>query len=243
MLRNSFDWDWASEFERPCHRLPPIRTGLCLSKRPRDIVIAHLMLADPSIWFVYCQRDPRDIVASRHGVEPDRYWASLLHYRRARSGAKRCADHPRFVTVSYEDLVAAPDTVQEDLMSQIPWLKRTACFSEYHVRAQPVPYVLTALRGVRQVSSDSIGNWKNHLPRVLGQILMHGPITDDLLEQGYETDESWTEAFEGVLPDATPGVLPENRPLLSRIRRAVGDHLAVAECLARLAARRILPDR
>ena len=239
LLRNGFHWDWVAAEEVSVSRPLPVSSGRCLSKRPNDAITAHLMLTDPDIWFVYCQRDPRDIVSSRHGLAPDLYWTNLRYYRMARAGAMRCRGHDRFITVRYETLVNDPDSIQDEIAGRIAWLERKAPFSQYHQQAEPSQQSLEAMRGLRPVTSAGIGRWRDNLPRVYGQVLIHGSIAADLIEDGYEKDDRWMDVFEGVLPDATPGYLPEKLTSWRRLRRLAWEYWNAARYLAGRAAGRI----
>ncbi|MEN0002261.1 MAG: hypothetical protein AAF940_15390, partial [Pseudomonadota bacterium] len=76
-----------------------------------------------------------------------------------------------------------------------------------------------ALRGVRPISTSSIGNWKNHLPRVAGQIALHGAITDELIEFGYEPDRSWEALLDGVTPDLADSHFKETERFAALLRQ------------------------
>ena len=86
-------------------------------------------------------------------------------------------------------------------MSRLPFLRQIARFTEFHGLATPSAKSLKAMGSLRPFSAASIGNWPNHLSRVAGQISMHGSITRELIELGYERDESWLESLCGVTPD------------------------------------------
>ena len=97
-------------------------------------------------------------------------------------------------------------------MKRLPFLVKRDSFSNYHAIAAPSKNSLDALKGVRPVSSTSIGNWRQHLPRVAGQIQQHGSITKDLIEYGYEQDESWDKILTEVKPNLEPSHWPEFFP-------------------------------
>jgi hypothetical protein len=102
-----------------------------------------------------------------------------------------------------------------------------------------------ALGSVRAISADRIGNWRNHLPRVAGQLARHGPITAELVELGYEADDSWLAALDGIEPDMRPSHWPESsrrsvRQRMGELRRGFRNYLRLAVGgLERLAGRTI----
>lgn len=181
-----------------------------LTKSPKDLLIVRPLLPlDPDLHVICMIRDPRDAICSRHGRDPDRYWAGLRYWKTYLPHWRRVCDHPRLLTVLYEDFVSDPDRTQRRLVESMPFLEITAPFTRYHRVASPSGDSDDALRGVRPISPSSVGRWRDHLPRVKGQLELHGPITDDLVELGYEEDDSWLELLNGVEPDLEPSHWPE----------------------------------
>lgn len=190
---------------------PPPRAGsVFLSKCPRDVMVIEPALAqDPDLYCLYLLRDPRNIITSKHRRDPDRYWAGLKFWKAYTPCARRLAGHPRFVTVRYETLVAVPDRIQAELLSRLPFLVPRLPFSRFHEVAQPAPEAVAALGGVRPIAPGRADKWREHLPRVAGQIALHGSIAGDLIEFGYEPDDAWLRELDGVEPDLRPGRWPE----------------------------------
>jgi hypothetical protein len=186
-----------------------------LTKNPVDLnIVGPRLLVDQHLHVLAMLRDPRDVIASKHAHAPDRYWAPLRFWRRHVQIIRRLKWHRRFVLIRYEELVQKPDSVQKMLMCKMPFLKQKARFSEFHNYARPSPKSVRALGSLRPIDGDSIGNWRNHLARVAGQIRIHGPISRDLIAFGYENDESWLTMLHDVLPDLSPSQFPEqlNQP-------------------------------
>ncbi len=202
MMSACFDIDLYPKHESSIYTRPARKAKIFLTKRPRDILVVGPMLRLMSnLHVVYMLRDPRDMVVSKHRKDPDRYWASLRYWKTYTIYGRKLENHPRFITVRYEDLVVQADSVQEYLAQRIPFLTKRASFSRYHEIAKPDDDSLAALKGMRPVSSTSIGNWRNHLSRIAGQIQNHGDISQDLIEYGYEQDDSWLKELKGVTPD------------------------------------------
>jgi hypothetical protein len=193
-----------------------------LSKQPGDAAVARVRLAVDRHFHVICMlRDPRDVITSRHGNDPSRYWAPLRMWKRSLRHVRHMFRHKRFILVRYEDLVARPDEVQDEIARRLPFLRQTGRFTEFHRRADPAGPAVTALGGVRAISTDSVGKWRQHRPRVAGQLVQHGPITAELIEFGYEKDDSWLADLAGIEPDLTPSFWADvSRPSLGwRLRR------------------------
>lgn len=188
----------------------PEDTDVFLTKHPQDLlVVGPRLQVDPYFFVVYMVRDPRDIITSVHGADPDRYWTGLRYWKAFLPIGRRLSAHPRFITVRYEDFVSNPDATQERLALLLPFLECHERFSRYHKVAAPDAISQEALNGIRPIRPKSVGRWTDHLPRVAGQIYLHGPITPDLIEYGYESDASWLEQLKGVEPDFCESHWPE----------------------------------
>lgn len=179
---------------------------LYVTKWPGDSArVGPRLRLDPHFHVICMVRDPRDVIVSVHAREPGRYWTSLDGWNRQIRHVRRLTRHPRFVVVRYEDLVNAPDALQESIMNRMPFLRKTQPFSAFHAHASPSAASLRAMGGLRPIGGERIGNWKNHLPRVAGQIARHGSaFLRDLSEFGYEADDAWLAALNGIEPDTRP---------------------------------------
>ena len=190
--------------------LPRHPVNILCTKLPRDThLVAPLLNADPNQWFIFMLRDPRDAIVSRHGKAPDRYWTNLWQWRRAWNEVRPHAHHEQLLIIRYETLVREPDRVQAEIAARVPFLEVKAPFSQYHQHSKPSPQSLEAMRGMRPISEDSIGAWRRHKARIAGQLQIHGDLTQELMELGYEPDDRWLAELRGVEPDLSPGFWPE----------------------------------
>jgi len=206
-----FEIDVHTEHEDSIYTWPPYVGDIFLTKKPRDIlVIEPILRIARNLYIIYMVRDPRDMIVSKHAIDSDRYWANLIHWKTYTPYGRRLQSHPRFITVRYEDLVTQPDQIQDYLMKRMSFLIKKASFNSYHEIAQPSKESMMALGGVRPASRSSIGNWRKHLPRVAGQLHLHGSISEDLIAYGYEQDDAWEKELEGIDPDLRAGHWPEN---------------------------------
>lgn len=202
MMYNCFDIDLYKEKEARIAVCPNRSGKVFLTKSPKDIIVVrdilHLMT---NLYVIYILRDPRDIIVSKHPWDKDRYWSSLKFWKVFTPFGNELLHHPRFITIRYEDLVSNPDEVQRYIQRRLPFLKQTGMFSDFHEHANPSPDYVDALVGVRPVSTGSVGNWRNHKERVLGQLRKHGSISEQLIGYGYERDDAWEQELNGVKPD------------------------------------------
>lgn len=202
MMIACFDIDLHTDHEKRVYAQPDREGRIFLTKHPRELIlIGPLLFAMPNLHVICMVRDPRDMVVSKHGKDSSQYWTTLKFWKKYAPYEQQLRWHPRFTGVRYEELVTHPDRIQAQIMRQMPFLEKTAAFSRFHEVAQPSKPSFNALRGVRPVSDASVGRWRQHLPRVAGQLQKHGPITEDLIEFGYETDDTWLEEIKDVLPD------------------------------------------
>lgn len=202
MMSNCFDIEVKTEEERRISLAPPRRGKTILTKTPKDIILIKDMLYFmPSLYVIYMLRDPRDVVVSMHPLDKDRYWTSLKEWMLFTKMGEDLKDHPRFITVRYEDLVMYSDDVQEMIRQRLPFLQKTTSFSSFNRVARPSLSYVTALRGLRPVSTKSIGNWRNHKARLAGQLQKFGSISAELIAYGYEKDTNWEHELDEVIPD------------------------------------------
>lgn len=207
-----FEIDLYNEHEAEIWSWPPRPAQIFLTKHPRDILVADAALRIFGNCHIICMlRDPRDMIVSRHGARPDKYWAGLDFWKFRAPIARALLGHPRFITVQYDELTERPDEVQDELMRRMPFLKKKCDFSRYHENSDASEESVLAMHSIRPITPGSRGNWRRHKPRVAGQLSLHGPISDDLIEFGFEKDASWERELEGVAPDLAPSFWPEDQ--------------------------------
>ena len=218
---NAFEIDRYVPEERPVLSTFGTRGApdeVLLSKSPQDhAVAARLIEREPDLYWICLIRDPRDVIVSRHRRAPDRYYTTLSRWKRAWNNARKLQNHPRFVILRYETLVRDPAAAERMLLERIPFLRSKKPLAEAMSGAKPSEQSLVAMHGLRPIDDASIGRWREHKPRVAGQIRHHGPITDELIELGYEPDDTWLAELEGVEPDLEYSVLEEFPSLRRRL--------------------------
>lgn len=210
--------------------------GVYLTKTPFEIEqVGPRLRLDPRFNVICMVRDPRDVVVSRHGQRPDRYWrhTSLRQFLARWALAQKWAGHPRFMIVRFEDLIEHPDQVQERIAARFPFLMRTGAFSSFHQRGEVSDASRLALNGVRPIDAANRAKWSGHIARLTQQLQESGPIDAELLALGYETEPNWMSRH-GIVID--PTILPRPaRPLGGfRLRAAVIASAMLAGLYARL---------
>ncbi len=209
-MRACFEIDYGTDHHDSIFVPSPPDGNIFLSKHPHEIVIVGpLLKLMPELYVIFMVRDPRDVITSKHSNDPDRFWAGLKYWKMYTVFGRKLKDHPRFITVRYEDLASKPDKVQTQIMSRMPFLVKKAPFSLYHQVARPSEDSVRALHNIRPIQPDGVSRWRKHLPRVAGQLAQHGSLTQDLIEFGYEKDDSWLVELKGTTPDTSSGHYPE----------------------------------
>ncbi len=236
MMATCFDVH-AEPVEMPIHSRPDRPVDVYLTKRPRDLRVSACALRMlPNLDVVCLVRDPRDVVVSVHQADPDRYWVSLKFWNAFEPHLAALHDRDRFTIVYYEDLVRDPDREQRRLAARLPYLVPRSSFSTFETTARPSEQATLALGGLRPVSPASTGAWRDHLPRIAGQLAQHGSISDSLVRHGYEPDRAWESMVDGVEPDLRPAHWPEHfgRKQIARRRRDAMMRIALLSASERL---------
>ena len=172
---------------------------LFYSKQPSDIkFLQHVYPKDPELYVLYMVRDPRSVITSIHGSRPDEYFCNFRAWKACADAAKNYAGDSRFLKIRYEDLVNDPDAVQMEIMQKFGFLNKLHQFSEYEKKAKPSGESLTAMSGLRAVDASRVTGWRAHLSRVKAELLKNPSMTEALIDNGYESDDRWTELLENV---------------------------------------------
>jgi len=191
---------------------------ILITKRPKDTMYMPAIIDDdPEIFVIYVMRDPRDVIVSRHGKDKGMYYSNMRLWRQMHACARQMYGHERFLEIRYEDFVRDPDATQRLIAEKFPWLEKTHKFSEYHEYAQISEKSITAMHSVRPIAPTSVGVWTQHPGRIKGQQMIHGSLTPDLIECGYESSADWERVLESVEPDLSRSLYPEKLYFWSRI--------------------------
>lgn len=176
-------------------------SGVFLTKKPPDTIrIRTAFLMDPRLYVIAMIRDPRGVITSRHKTKPDVYFSSFWRWQQYLQAIMALEGHPRFLVVRYEDLVADPDAVQDRIAERFEFLQPISRFSRFPEGARIHERARISLNGVRAVDSASLSRWREALPRVKGELIRHPEMIDWLIRLGYEPDDAWTAALDGVEP-------------------------------------------
>lgn len=190
-MKECFEIDICEDVEVPLSRLRWTR-GTYLTKSPGDIQHVKLRLnIDPRLYVICMMRDPRDVIISKHQRNPVYYHVALDTWKKGYACIKDNISHPRFMVVKYEDLIDNPDQVQASIGGRLAFLKQRNIFSKWHLAATVSPRYEVALNGIRAIDCNNKTKWPSQMERIQRQIDLFGPVTNELIEMGYETDASW----------------------------------------------------
>ncbi len=197
-----YSYTFSGRDEHEISVFEPIPSGqtLYLTKKPPDTIrIREIFEADSDLHLVAMLRDPRSVITSTHKSRPDVYFSSHWRWQEYVRALQPLLGHPRFVLVRYEDLLLDPARIQDEIEKQFPFLERRRPFTQYPEGADiPVEKASVSLNGVRAFETSRIQGWRDHLPRIKGQVEDYPSLPQDLIEAGYETDDSWMKMLEGV---------------------------------------------
>lgn len=194
---------------------------IVITKRPKDTMYMAAVIDDPELYVIYLLRDPRDVIVSRHGKNSDRYYSNIRLWRELHGAARPLLGHERFLPIRYEEFVSAPDTVQAQISARFPWLETLHPFSEYHEHASVSDRSRLAMHSVRPIAPTSIGVWRKHPGRVKAQQMIHGSLTPDLIDCGYETSAEWEADLADARADFSRSRYPEKVNSLLRLSRRI----------------------
>ena len=148
-------------------------------------------------------RDPRDVLTSRHKWHRDRYYVEPEFWQASMQATRwlldELADHRLKLTVRFEDLILAPDTLQQQLCALVPLRLRDnvaslgALKDNLESSRQHEGNMVDYLNDLRNFDPEAIGRWRNDptsVERV--QQLLDSPQGDEIRAfmraHGYEDD-------------------------------------------------------
>ena len=200
LLRYAYSFAGAAEHERSLFDPIPAELSPYLTKKPADTIrIGKAFELDEELYIVALIRDPRAVITSVHWSHPDMYFVGFKRWQLYAAAIQQYQDHPRYLTVRYEDLLHDPDAQQQRLDRCMPFLQQTRTFSDYPAGIEQLDQnAEKALRGVRPFDTSRIEAWREHLPRVKGEWQANPALQDALVQFGYEKDDAWLECLTDV---------------------------------------------
>ncbi len=199
LLWYGYNFSGRSEHEAPLFRPVPPGETLYLTKKPPDTIrIERAFLADKKLHVVAMTRDPRAVTTSRHPDFPDVYFTGFRRWLDYQAVIERLDDHPRWLNLRYEDLLADPEAVQRTVEARFPFLERRRDFMNYPEGADVPDRAGISLGGARRLDPARLSAWREHLPRIRGQLDAYPAVAEKLVSLGYEKDDSWMACLDGV---------------------------------------------
>lgn len=192
------------------------------------MLVGPSLQADPDLYVICMIRDPRDVICSKHKKDPNHYWASLKFWKLYSEEFEKLISHPRFTPIKYESFVSKPDKIQAAIKNEMPFLKQTSRFSQYHQTATISKKSKEALRSVRPIKPTRVGTWKKHKSRIAGQLKLHGTLTPDLIKFGYEDNDEWLRELNGIDPDLSSSHFSEYMTFKEKRLRKMGKYCEAA---------------
>ncbi|NVO28002.1 sulfotransferase domain-containing protein [Donghicola sp. C2-DW-16] len=230
LLTSCFEIEKFGDHEVSLFHAPREVSGPYASKKPTDLVHATRVIRwDKALHVIYMQRDPRDIVVSEHGSRRGEYWCDFNVWQHNQRLVPKISDNARFYECRYENLVRDPDAEQARIAAAFPFLRMKHRFSEFEQVSKTSDQANLALKGVRAISSASVGTWRKNLPRVAAQLIAHPEMAEAVVSAGYASDTRWTESIQGITPDHRESV----RALHNVLRGKGPAALAAARILRR----------
>lgn len=199
IMTTCFECDGHCEHEASIFLEPDGQPNLYFSKQPRDILhLKRIFLLDPNLFVIYMVRDPRAVITSIHSSNPGIYFCNFPVWKECHDAARELIDHPRFLSVQYEQLTAEPDRIQNMISGRFPFLVKKHDFSSFEHYANPSDQSTQAMSGLRPMTTERHRSWEKHLPRLKAEYQKHSDLADVLIECGYEQDQAWTMDLHGV---------------------------------------------
>lgn len=186
------------------------RSENTVGKRPTDIVDFEIIQrevnrSEAQFNFILMQRDIRDVIVSMHHNVPGQFfigWEFIYHVygynhyapigpgiKHMLNGYRRCKEDENTAIVRYENLVTNPLSIQGLLEYKLQ-LSFRKDFDDI-TTSENIDFKKT--HAAHPISLSSIGNWRKeeNIDRIKKQFSNFPELFDILLEDEYETDNSW----------------------------------------------------
>lgn len=167
-----------------------------ISKEPILDPYVNILLRLDSRLFVVCLiRDPRDIVVSKHGKNPDLYYCNSDIMENFLVRYNGCKSFKNFIEIRYEDLCSNPDDIQDYLESRLPLGSRTHNFSDFATKESEITDdSLAALKGARVINTRSVGGFRRFPQRISYQLSAWPFLAELVTEFDYDIS-GWDKAY------------------------------------------------
>ncbi len=202
LMRYAFDFAGAADHEQSLFDPIPHDLSPYLTKKPADTIrIGRAFEADENLYVIALVRDPRAVITSVHWSHPDLYFVGFSRWQTYVQHIRRYADHPRYLVIRYEDLLAEPAEQQARIAQLLPQLKQLRDFSNYPDGIEDLhEHAEKALGGIRPFDNTRIDAWRTHLGRVRREYESSPAFQKELEAFGYEANTQWTTSLAEAEP-------------------------------------------
>jgi len=167
------------------HKVARSVTRWC-EKTPKNVreIDKIINYFNDDILLIHIIRDGRDVMLSRHPVDPNQYWISPERWINDVKAGLKYKDHPKMLTIKYEDLILnyrdkileICNFISEECTDEMyNWFKHTNITRNKAWNAS-----------VQQLHYKSIGKWKNkENEQRVEEIMSNGAVVALLIEFNY----------------------------------------------------------
>jgi hypothetical protein len=180
----------------------PGRWPIVISKRPDDIFWIDEIRDNyrssgtkTKVRFFLSVRDPRAVLTSVHGRNPQAYWVSVERWRAIHEHFVYVRRFEDVVLVEYRDLILNPMKVQRQFVDAIE-IEPHCSFADFY-NAVPSEFDTLALNGVRPLDPGTVDKWRapRHRDRIRELLRDMPELPERLIDMGYETDTEWVGEY------------------------------------------------
>ena len=146
-------------------------------------------------FIIFLQRDPRDVIVSRHYTNKDRYLVNFPLWKKA-INAFDGLDYENKILVRYEKLIENPYNIQLKIADRLK-VRVSAEFGDFYMKTDKKHQDIKSLGGIRPIDPNNRGKHmqEQHRDRIREQLKRFPELSDYLIKYGYEKDREWETHF------------------------------------------------
>lgn len=140
---------------------------------------------------IFCIRDGRDVITSRHYLSKNSYWVKPTRWIHTVRRSLKYTNHTNAFFVHYESIVTQPQIAMDNITKWLSLAYDYSWINQFYKRIKPDNNLSKALNSLRPIDQNSIGQWRKpeHQKQILWARRRWGRKFDQLLgELNYSTD-------------------------------------------------------